>query len=93
MIMSPEVIGLFVGFLGGCFRAIIGFVYKKARNPKMVFKPYLFLATLIEGIFAGIVLGSRIPVTTMALGVSVGLASAGFSELMGKTGLHDKLKK
>jgi len=90
--MNPQLLGLGIGFLGGILRACIGFIYAKAKNPKVRFRPYLFLVTLIEGIVAGIVLGSLITVGDIPTGVSLGLAAAGLSELTGKTGLHDKLK-
>lgn len=90
--MDTQLIGLSIGFLGGIMRAVIGFTYAKAKKPKTKFKPYLFLITLIEGIVAGIVLGSLITVSDIPTGVSLGLAAAGLSEMAGKTGLHDKLK-
>ncbi len=90
--MASEILGLAIGFSGGILRAVIGFVYAKARCPKLKFNPYLFSVTLIEGIVAGIVLGSLITVGDIATGVSLGLAAAGISEFAGKTGLHDRLK-
>ena len=90
--MNSQLLGLGIGFLGGILRACIGFVYAKAKDSKVKFKPYLFLVTLIEGVTAGIVLGSLITVIDVPTGVSLGLAAAGLSEMAGKTGLHDKLK-
>lgn len=91
--MDSQLLGLLIGLAGGSLRACIGFIYKKAKNPKTIFKPYLFSVTLIEGLVAGALLGSWVAVATIPAGISLGLAAAGLSEMAGKTGLHDRLKK
>ncbi len=87
--MNNQVLGIFIGFSGGIFRACLGFLYAKAKLPKIKFNPYLFLVTLIEGMAAGVLLGSMIAVTNLQVAISLGLAAAGLSEVAGKTGFHE----
>jgi len=74
--MNPQILGLLIGFAGGCFRACLGFIYSKAKNPDAPFRPYLFTLTLIEGVAAGVLLGSMIEVNNLQTGISLALAAA-----------------
>ena len=89
--MNNQILGLFVGLAGGAFRAILGYFYAKAKNKRLKFNKYLFFVTLIEGIAAGALLGSMVEINNLQAGISLALASAGLSEVAGKTGLHDAL--
>lgn len=87
--MTPEVLGILIGLLGGCLRAFIGFAYRKAKDKGTRFMPWKFIVTLIECAVAGLVIGMLVEVTDVKTGVALGLAASGLSELAGKSGLHD----
>lgn len=89
--MTPATLGILIGLAGGLLRAVIGFLYKKAKSPKTRFIPLKFLVTLIECSIAGLVLGLMVDVTDARTGVALGLAAAGVSEIAGKSGLHELL--
>ncbi|MDI6737688.1 MAG: hypothetical protein QME12_04200 [Nanoarchaeota archaeon] len=89
--MTPASLGMVIGLAGGFVRACIGFLYKKAKNRATRFSPLKFLVTLIECSIAGLALGMMVEVNDAKTGIALALAAAGFSELAGKSGLHDIL--
>lgn len=89
--MTPEVLGILIGLLGGCLRAFIGFAYRKAKDKSTRFLPWKFIVTLIECAVAGLVLGMLVDVADVKTGIALALAASGLSELAGKTGLHEAI--
>ncbi|MFA5887476.1 MAG: hypothetical protein WC852_02090 [Candidatus Nanoarchaeia archaeon] len=89
--MTPEVLGILIGLAGGCLRAIIGFLYKKAKDKGTRFIPLKFTVTLVECAVGGLILGMMVDVTDIRAGIALGLAAAGLSEMAGKSGLHEFL--
>jgi len=89
--MTPEVLGILIGLLGGCLRAFIGFAYRKAKDKGTRFMPWKFIVTLIECAVAGLILGMLVEVSDVKTGIALALAASGLSELAGKTGLHEAI--